>query len=33
MIENLTAEKFFACRANENIGYNRARMTFIARPR
>ena len=33
MIKKLAAEGFFAHRANKNIGYIQARMTFIARPR
>ena len=33
MIEKLGAEGFLAYRANKNIGYNQARMTFVARPR
>jgi hypothetical protein len=33
MIEKLGAEGFLAHRANKNIGYNQARMTFVARPR
>jgi SAM-dependent methyltransferase len=32
MIKKLAAARFFACRASENIGYNQARMTFVARP-
>ena len=33
MIEKLAAAGFFARRANENIGYNQARMTVVGRPR
>ena len=32
MIEKLAAAGFTARRAGENIGHNRARMTFLARP-
>jgi SAM-dependent methyltransferase len=33
MIEKLDAAGFFASRASKNIGYNQARVTFVARPR
>jgi SAM-dependent methyltransferase len=33
IIEKLTAEGFYVRRASENIGYNQARMTLVARPR
>jgi hypothetical protein len=33
MIQKLAAAGFFVRRASENLGYNQARMTFVARPR